>query len=127
LNYKVRGLLLTVISVCSDGHSNTWRSQPLIKRQSIGNIILSAAVLFSANTFMKISEYFRLANIQWIGKTRYYAIQKRYLADMVNEAYVRENDDLLLDLKQKGLCYLSEMAVVIVLATMPNVLLTPCY
>ena len=104
---KTRGSLLTVITVCTNGHKNIWRSQPPVKRQWMGNIRLSAAVLFSANTFTKIAEYFRLANVQWLGKTRYYAFQRKYLSGVVNEAYVKEKEVLLGDLKKKGPCKLS--------------------
>ena len=93
--------MLTVITVCTNGHKNIWRSQPPVKRQWMGNIRLSAAVLFSANTFTKIAEYFRLANVQWLGKTRYYAFQRKYLSGVVNEAYVKEKEVLLGDLKKK--------------------------
>ena len=72
-----RGSLLTVKTVCINGHKNIWKSQPSFKSQWLGNIRMSAAILFSANTFTRIAEYFRLADIQWIGKTRYYAFQKK--------------------------------------------------
>ena len=61
---NTRGSLLTVKTVC------IWKSQPSVKRQWLGNIRMSTAVLFSANTFTRIAEYFRLADIQWTGKTR---------------------------------------------------------
>ena len=68
---------------------------------------MSAAVLFSANTFTRIVEYFRLADIQWIGKTRYYAFQKKYLSGVDNEAYSKEKDILMTQMKKKGHCQLS--------------------
>ena len=66
---NMRGSLLTVKTVCINGHKNIWKSQPSVKRQWLGNIRMSVAVLFDANTFTRIAEYFRLAEIQWIGKT----------------------------------------------------------
>ena len=67
---NTRGSLLTVKTVClNNGHKNIWKSQPSVKCQWLDR--MSAAVLFSANTFTRIAEYFRLADIQWIGKTRY--------------------------------------------------------
>ena len=95
------GSLLTVKTVCINRHKNIWKSQPSVKRQWLGNIRMSAAVLFSANTFTRIAEYFRLADIQWIGKTRYYAFQKKYLSVVVNEAYSKENDFLMAQMKKK--------------------------
>ena len=65
---------------------------------------MPAAFLLSANTFTKISEYFRLADIHWKGKTRYYAFQKKYLSGVVNEAYSKEKDILMTQMKKKGHC-----------------------
>jgi len=106
LQGRTRGSLIIVNTVCSNGHTFIWKSQPSIKRQFCGNIRLSAAVLFSANTFAKIAEYFRLADIQWIGKTRFYSFQKKYLAGVGNEAYTKEKAILLNMLNQKGPCRL---------------------
>ena len=106
--YKnTRGSLLTVKTVCINGHKNIWKSQPSVKRQWLGNIRVSTAVLFRANTFTRIAEHFRLANIQWIGKTRYYVFQKKYLSGIVNEAYSKEKDILMTQMKKKSHCRLS--------------------
>ena len=104
---NTRGSLLTVKTVCINGHNNIWKSQPSVKRQWFGNIRMSAAVLFSANTFTRIAKYFRLADIQWIGKTRYYAFQKEYLSGVVNEVYSKEKNILMTQMKKKGHCRLS--------------------
>ena len=104
---NTRGSLLIVQTVCINRHKNIWKSQPSVKRQWLGNIRMSAAVLFSANTFTRIAEYFRLADIQWIGKTRYYAFQKKYISGVVNEAYSKEKDILMTQLNRKGHCRLS--------------------
>ena len=104
---KIKGSLLTVTIFCSNGHKHVWRSQPIVNRQSQGNIKLSAAVLFSASTYTRIAQYFRLAGVQWIGKTRFYDFQKKYLAGVVNEAYIKENDILIESLLLRKSCCLS--------------------
>ena len=104
---NVRGSLLNVKTYCINGHCYTWYSQPFINRYACGNIKLSASVLFSANTFAKIAEYFRLADIKWIGKTSYYRLQKEYLHGVVNEAFKKENDAILSKLKENGPCEVS--------------------
>ena len=106
LKGRTRGSLLIINTVCSNGHTFIWKSQPSIKQQFYGNIRLSSAVLFSANTFAKMAEYFQLADIQWIGKTRFYSFQKKYVAGVVNEAYTKSKVILLNMLKQKGPCQL---------------------
>ena len=63
---KVRGSLLIMIMTCSNGHKNIWRSQPFINRQSLGNILICSATFFSANTFQRIYNFFRLVGLQCI-------------------------------------------------------------
>ena len=92
---------------CSNGHKNNWRSQPSINRQFLGNILISSATLFSANTSQRIFDFFCLVGIQCIGKTRFYEFQSRYLACVVQERYCRENNSILNQLKEQGSCYLS--------------------
>ena len=104
---KIQGSLLTVTMFCTNGHTHILRSQPLVNRHSKGNITLGASVLLSANTYTRIAKYFQLAGIQWIGKTRYYLLQKMYLAGVVNEAYVLKNQELIETLKSKGPCCVS--------------------
>ena len=41
-----------------NGHKNIWRSQPSINCQSLGNILICGATLFSANTFQRIYDLF---------------------------------------------------------------------
>ena len=48
-----------------------------------------------------------MADIQWIGETRYYAFQKKYLSGVVNETYSKEKDILMTQMKKKGHCRLS--------------------
>ena len=104
---KVHGSLLIIMMTCSNGHRNIWRSQPSINRQSLGNILISSATLFSANTFQRIFDFFHLVEIQCIGKTRFYEFQRRYLAGVVQERYCRENNSILNQLKEQGSCRLS--------------------
>ena len=102
----VRGSLLIVEMICKNAHKNIWRSQPLINRSAHGNIKLSASVLVSSNTFIKLAKYFELADIQWITKTRYYLIQKKYLAGVVNEYWLKERHSVLSELKNSEICNL---------------------
>ena len=73
---KVRGSLLIIMMTCSNDHKNIWRSQPSINCQSLGKILICSTTLFSANTFQRIYDFFRLAALQCIGKTRFYQFQR---------------------------------------------------
>ena len=106
-NIKVKGSQLIVKLACPNHHENIWKSQPTVNRYSQGNLTLSVAVLFSANTFEKIAKYFDIANIQWITKTSYYAVQRTFLAGVVHLNYSQMNASLVNRLKNKGECKLS--------------------
>ena len=75
-NVAFKGSRLIVKLKCQSGHTNMWKSQPTCNRYSVGNLTSAAAVLFSANTYQRIASFFDIANIQWLSKTSYYAIQK---------------------------------------------------
>ena len=92
---------------CQSGHTNTWKSQPKCNRRSVGNLTSAAAIPFSANTYQRIARFFDIANIQWLSKTSYYAIQKRYLTGIVNKNYIKISKYILEEVKGKGPCYLS--------------------
>ena len=106
-NIAFKGSQLIVKLKCQSGHTNTWKSQPTCNRYSVGNLTSAAAVLFSANTYQRIASFFDIANIQWLSKTSYYAIQKRYLTGIVNKNYIKMSKSILEEVKEKGPCYLS--------------------
>ena len=70
-----------------NGHSSHWNSQPLINATPAGNLILSAATLFSGNTFASINSFGSFCNIPLISKTTFFDIQKQYLWPAVNNAW----------------------------------------
>ena len=106
-NIKVKGSQLIVKLAFPNHHQNIWKTQPTVNQYSQGNLTLSAAVLFSANTFEKIANCFDIANIQWITKTRYYAVQRKFLAGVVHLNCSRMNTSLVNRLKNEGECKLS--------------------
>ena len=63
-NVTGKGFQLIVVLTCPNNHENIWKSPPTVNRYSQGNLTLSAAVLFCANTFERIAKYFDISNIQ---------------------------------------------------------------
>ena len=59
---KGKGSFLSVNYTCSQGHVNTWHSQPLLNRMPAGNL-LSAAVLFSGSTYSKFAHLANILNL----------------------------------------------------------------
>ena len=57
--------------------------------------------------YQRIASFFDRANIQWLSKTSYYAIQKQYLTGIVNKNYIKMSKSIPEEVKEKGPCYLS--------------------
>ena len=89
---------------CKNDHNCVWRSQPLVKRYYIGNLSLSASVLFSSNTYRKLSKYFKILNIPWISKSRFYQLQE-HMFDVTNEAWEEEQATILSNCSDRNIVY----------------------
>ena len=89
---------------CQNDHHCVWRSQPLVKRYYIGNLSLSASVLFSSNTYRILSKYFKILYIPWISKSRFYQLQE-YKFGVTNEAWEKEQTTILLNSFDKDVVY----------------------
>ena len=84
---RTRGTLLVVTMKCHNKHIHTWRSQPMVNNTGAGNILLSGAILYTGNTFKRISEMFDSINIPHFSRTLFYSIQKTLLFPTLNSFY----------------------------------------
>eukprot|EP00117_Sycon_ciliatum_P001206 scpid64075/ scgid6964/ len=82
-----QGSLLIVTAVCVSGHTVQWKSQPKLQRAPVGNLLLSAAILFSGCLYNTFSLFASLLNLCVMGKSVYYEIQRKMLCPVVNEAW----------------------------------------
>ncbi|XP_070573895.1 uncharacterized protein [Ptychodera flava] len=96
-----RGSLLTAKMTCSNMHDVVWHSQPLLNRMALGNLLLSAAILFSGNTFQSFSDCFSFLKLQCFQKTTYMTIQDKYLIPVINNAWSAESQRVKQSLRQK--------------------------
>ncbi|XP_064649995.1 uncharacterized protein LOC135501685 [Lineus longissimus] len=83
----VVGSRLVVQTKCTAGCNFTWSSQPTLNRMGAGNLLLSAAILFSGNTYARlqdISDYLKLPILSW---SQFFALQKCYLFPVINETW----------------------------------------
>ena len=97
------GSQLIVAPTCPNSHKNIWKSQATVNQHSQGHLTFSAAFLFSTNTLERTAKFFHIANIQWIIKTSYYAIQMKFLAGFVHLNYFRMNTSLVRHIKTYSL------------------------
>jgi len=86
LQKSLFGSRLIVRTRCAAGCSSTWSSQPTLNKMGAGNLLLSAAVLFSGNTYTRLHDIADHLNMPIVGETQFYNIQRRYLFPVVNES-----------------------------------------
>ena len=79
----------------------TVNLQKLINCYYNGSITFAASVLFNANSFQKIQNYFRLAKVAFISESSYYEIQKKCLFPVANKAWLCKQKNLLEEIRNK--------------------------
>ena len=84
----LKGSFLSVNYMCSQGHVNTWHSQPLLNRMPAGNLLLSAAILFSGSTYSKFAHLAHILNLSIMVERTYHSIQAKYLLPIVHETWM---------------------------------------
>ena len=67
--------MFSVKMLCVNDHLTCWNSQPLIKNIAAGNLLFSAAILFSGNTFSHISQFASFLNLKFFSQATFYNIQ----------------------------------------------------
>lgn len=84
------GSMLTVKYSCLSGHSDVWRSQPFENKKPVGNVLLSAALLFTGNSYSKMSSFAKSINLAFPSKTVYQQEQNATLFPVVQEKWLEE-------------------------------------
>ncbi|KAK1901462.1 Protein transport protein SEC23 [Dissostichus eleginoides] len=54
----------------------------------VGNLLLSAAILFSGNTYARMQDISDYLKLPILCKSQFYALQKRYLFPVINETWI---------------------------------------
>ncbi|XP_072276500.1 uncharacterized protein [Pyxicephalus adspersus] len=87
----ISGTMLTVIGRCYNDHTSClWQSQPMKGRTCMGDLIGTAAVLFSGSNIKKVDEMFRFMGVPFVSPKRYAVLQKKYLFPVVDLHWLNE-------------------------------------
>ena len=87
---------------CSNNHRTTWRSQPLIRGTGMGNLTLSAGILFSGNTFQRIKEMLDISKVACFSRTTYNNFENKYLFPAIHKVYLTNRTVILDNAKETG-------------------------
>ena len=72
---------------CIQGHCILkWNSQPLLGKMPAANLLTSAAITLSGETFKHISHFFQLFGLRFISQSNHDNIQKQFVLCSINEA-----------------------------------------
>ena len=66
-----------------------------------GNLLLSAGILFTGNTFSRVCDIASLINLQFFCETEYLRIRDKYLFPVINMFWEEEKNRVIFDLKQQ--------------------------
>ena len=79
------GSMIGFTMSCHNGHTVTWRSQPLMNKTPLGNLMISAAVLLSGNTFTKIENFTKTLNLMMFSQSVYNKHQRQNVLPIIQE------------------------------------------
>ncbi|XP_063293594.1 uncharacterized protein LOC134578547 [Pelobates fuscus] len=102
---KIQGTLLIIYTECEQKHTCLlWRSQPMINKRSVGNLLASAALLFSGSHFAKVSEFFKMLKVPFISESLHYRFQNTFLFPIINLYHKKDRDATLDNFKGTAVC-----------------------
>ncbi|XP_066439002.1 serine-rich adhesin for platelets-like [Eleutherodactylus coqui] len=102
---ETTGSHLSIEVRCSSGHTSLlWESQPRHGYQPLGNVLLSAAVLFSGSSFLKSQHMFKLLNLKSIDKTTHHKNQYMYLFPAISHHWKEEQKEVIRGAQERPLC-----------------------
>ncbi|KAM4808792.1 uncharacterized protein WCC33_009287 [Rhinophrynus dorsalis] len=95
IDKHVDGTFLSVTAQCHNGHLfHLWHSQPLLGSMAAGNVLMSAAVLFSGSNFCKVCDMSKVLGLQQISKSTYDTYQNLFLFPTIDLHWQQERMQL---------------------------------
>ena len=99
-----KGTFVAVKQLCSHcGQQRVWTNQPHIKDTPAGNILLSAAILFSGATPGKILRMLSHTKVACISDRTFYYHQSQYLQPAVLSVWECKQEKLLAQCRTQGI------------------------
>ncbi|XP_034033599.1 uncharacterized protein LOC117516843 [Thalassophryne amazonica] len=100
---KEVGTLLRISLSCKEcGHQGNWDSQPFFGRAAAGNILLSAAILFSGATVTKVLRVLSHMGVTVMSGRSFFRHQEQVLFNAVKRLWVEQQVSMLNLLQAEG-------------------------
>ena len=81
------GCTLEIRWRCKAGHCGDWFSSNMVSRVYINNIQSAASILFTGNSFNKVSLLAKSLHLAFISSTTFLTYQKKYLAPQIHHMW----------------------------------------
>lgn len=99
---KVLGTCLVCTIKCvSCGNSADWRSQPMSGNLPMGNLLLSAGIMFSGGSAAKFLRVLDFISVQNISVSTYNTIQAAYLTPTILEVWQNDQEAMITSIKEQ--------------------------
>ena len=91
------GSMVIMESVCdlTPDHTFTWNSQPMEYNMPLGNLLISAAILFSGSSPVKAVNVLKFSRIETFCLRTYYNIQGSFLLPAISSVWEQEQQSIL--------------------------------
>ena len=102
-NIRQSGTCAIVTQSCNTcGFSRIWHSQPKEKNRPVGNLLLSASILFSGVSPAKFIRAFKFFYCLSFDERTFYRYQSNYLQPAVSAVWQREQASLFEDVQSRN-------------------------
>jgi solute carrier family 8 (sodium/calcium exchanger) len=92
----VIGTMIIIEQLCvACGHRRVWHSQPYMGRSPAGNILLSAAILFTGSSVRKAIRLFNQLNVCTITSRTFFRHQTKYLQPSIISYWKTKQSELI--------------------------------
>ncbi|XP_055884447.1 uncharacterized protein LOC129926168 [Biomphalaria glabrata] len=90
------GTCVNISQLCSEcGYHREWSSQPKIHQTPVGNLLLSAATLFTGCLVGQTMQFLDALNLARISESTFFKHQKDYLHATVENVFSKEQQDII--------------------------------
>ena len=102
-----QGAMLGYKIECHSGHNYVWHSSPVENKQPLINIVATAAVVTTGNTYASIGGAMEAAQIKYISNSHFKVMQKKHVFPAIQEAWLNEQQQVQEELKNSSKLILS--------------------
>ncbi|XP_048728592.1 uncharacterized protein LOC125646390 [Ostrea edulis] len=110
LSTKYVASAMYIVWSCANAHiRHRWCSQPVLnKGLHSGDLMISAAILFSGNNFSKVALMAKFLDLHFPSQSSFTRIQRSYLVPAIDEKWETHQESIRADLGDKNLVLLGD-------------------